>query len=178
MPVETVPLLLVNVLAVPPRTAGARLYSSTLHTVLSRSEEQAAEAVRNRYPRPADVFVQVKGSSPATEGTFVDSVRLPSMSGASFLALKGEVRPEPVRLAPAALARRPLSKVQEAVLGCLNRTGPFPGGWVWGSSSGTRRTVESLHKRDLVDLREGRYFINNAGRAAIEADVFGDTPAS
>lgn len=44
---------------------------------------------------------------------------------------------------------RGIGPIQRYILLCL-RTGPYPGGWIYGSHSYTVRTLESLVKRGLV----------------------------
>lgn len=64
---------------------------------------------------------------------------------------------------------KPLGENQAYILHSLVR-GPYPGsGWLWDTPSGTVRLLEGLRLRCLVDLKDGVYSINNAGRAAILA---------
>jgi DNA-binding PadR family transcriptional regulator len=67
---------------------------------------------------------------------------------------------------------RKLGKRQTACLRSLRDNGPYPGGWVYGSHGATRRILDSLAKRGLVDRLIGgtlyRYTINDAGRKVLE----------
>jgi len=68
---------------------------------------------------------------------------------------------------------RPLGEVQLGCLDALERVGKFPGAWKWDTMSGTRRVLDTLVNRGLVDRldygvpRYGRYTINDAGREVL-----------
>jgi hypothetical protein len=69
----------------------------------------------------------------------------------------------------------PLGVNQIEVLRCLDDHGSWPGGWIWGSASLTRRILDSLARRGLVDVEElksvytgnpyTRYTVGSEGRA-------------
>lgn len=50
---------------------------------------------------------------------------------------------------------RPLGASQEMALDCLEKRGPFPGGWMLENTSGTIRVLESLVRRGLVEAYQG-----------------------
>lgn len=61
---------------------------------------------------------------------------------------------------------KPLGENQGYILQSLIR-GSYPNsGWLWDTPSGTVRLLEGLRLRCLVDLTDGIYTINEAGRAA------------
>lgn len=76
-------------------------------------------------------------------------------------------RETPVRTA--APSTRKLGEVQLEVLKTLRRNGRYPVGWEWDTESGTRRVLEKLRLRCLVDFVDDVYTVNAAGAAACES---------
>lgn len=62
-----------------------------------------------------------------------------------------------------------LGEIQRSVLKSLVLSGPYPGGWTYGSQSNTARLLESLVKRGLATKTETRGFPSYvANDAAVE----------
>lgn len=53
-----------------------------------------------------------------------------------------------------AVRQAPLGVNQLEVLRSLDDHGGWPGGWIWGSASLTRKILNSLARRGLVDVEE------------------------
>ncbi len=49
-----------------------------------------------------------------------------------------------------------LGKTQMAILRCLEEYGDWPGQWVWTTPGQTRKLLEGLVKRDLVEKYTAR----------------------
>ena len=65
------------------------------------------------------------------------------------------------------IVMRKLGRAQRGVLECLTRSEWCTTGfnyWAWDTHSGTIKILESLRKRDLVNLDKGRYSITDKGR--------------
>lgn len=83
-----------------------------------------------------------------------------------------------------------LGKVQISVLWCLSERErgwidhPYGPGWVWGSVSGTRKTLEALVKKGMVDKVDHlydedkhtcpKYLISQAGKVFLLGRPYGN----
>ena len=155
-----------------PLVPGRMKHAVHRYYVLAKTLEAAKTALVNHYELTGEHVVRGRLFDDRDDGT---GEIIMSDHWAIFITKDemAKVRGEAPKPAPKVKepkpSTKPLGENQESILHSLVR-GPYPGsGWLWDTPSGTVRLLEGLRLRCLVDLNNGVYSINDAGRAAIEA---------
>jgi hypothetical protein len=148
-----------------------RVHSARRMIVLAETALAAVQRYKDEYPdeqHRVEVIREPVQCSPVYTGAHLyftkDEVR----------QMKGLSKPEARAPKPRALSDRPLGETQRSVLCSVREHGSWSinCGWYWNNDSGTRKILDSLYQRCLVDRSEGRsptYTINDEGRKALAA---------
>lgn len=164
---------LYKVTVVRPQRRHSRSHDVSLYRVVAPSEETIKEDMRSRGFITDKDIVDIKCLEvlnpllPTVVGTSITSIR-----PAEVAKLCGFERMPAKPVVPLKRANSPLGVRQIAVLNGLVEHDGWPGkpgdAWNHTSESKTLQMCNELRARSLVDLKDGRYYINDPGRQKLK----------
>lgn len=166
--------LLFDVQVVAELKPGERKHTVHQYLMVASSKEQALAHLKAQRSWVLDsaAHIKVGSGTPLTGPRILHQAFPPSLTAQEVEKLTGAAAPSSAPASRGAVAAaRPLSDAQQHVLKALqNHKNWYAGcGWVWGTSSNTRRVLEALERRGLATSENGTFTLTPAGDHALDA---------